>query len=674
MSAASSALSCQIFVGNLPREITSEFLVQVFQEYGQIVGTPTVRKFPTGATGIVTFSTHEEADKALREANYMKLNGRPVSIRWRESQSQHNKDANIVVSNLPEQVEESQLHAACEEFGNVVSVAIRRNKNGVSTGIGFIQFADSKSAERALENLHGAELDGRRLKVELFKPADKRQDVLIRLPANVVAVGGRELSSAELVDLFSPFGKVINTFQIGGVGVVMFSSLAEATRCRSEFNQQGLTLLTQVRKEDQQQVLREIEKRRVYISQLLVAEEIALRALLETVGEVGILEVHPRGEERVAFAQYLTEEARNTAIEKLNGKTVGSQHTPINVVPFFDKRLDHPPAGVLVINEVGPDVKLEDLRQEMSKFGRIAAASLAATCCGNCMAYFLFEESSDAVNAAKTIENCLVLENVDINVAISGFGEKNGTLSVGIYGLPVDVTRQSINETLAEAGLVHCLWLGRTPKSTSAFAYFTDWQGIEKAFEVAAAKRLDVRLMASHIVARIGVLINMYAASDRGNMVYVSGLASSLDCKRLRELFSEVGPVTCAMIKYDARDGDATGGAVVVFREKEDAEEACSNPPIIIESTKQVEVSPLRTRASPAPEPQRMPMMDPGVRRTPFHPRDWVKQTITGTPEFTPEQKQQLCKKVEGICLQEVHRIASDPTGELAVRWAQSNL
>ena len=667
-------MSCQIFVGNLPREVTSEFLVEVFQEYGQIVGTPTVRKFPTGATGIVTFSTHEEADRALREANYMKLNGRPVSIRWRESQYQHNKDANIVVSNLPEQVEESQLHAACEEFGRVVSVAIRRNKNGVSTGIGFIQFADSKAAEKALENLHGAELDGRRLTVELFKPADKRQDVLVRLPANVVAVGDRELSSAQLVEMFSRFGKVINTFQIGGVGVVMFASVAEATRARTEFNEPGLTLLTHLRKEDQQQVLREIEKRRVYISQLLVAEELALRTLLETVGEVGILEVHARGEERVAFAQYVTEEARNTAIEKLNGKTVGSQHTPINVVPFFDKRLDHPPAGVLVMNEVGADVKLEDLRQEMSKFGRIAAASLAATCCGNCMAYFLFEASSDAVNAAKTIENCLVLENVDINVAISGFGEKNGALCVGIYGLPVDVTRQSVNETLADAGLVHCLWLGRLSTSTTAFAYLSDWQDIEKAFAVVTAKGLEIRLMATHIVARIGVLINMYAAGDRGNMVYVSGLSASVHCKRLREIFSEIGPVTCAMVKYDSRDGDATGGAIVVFREKQDAEKACADPPIILESTKQIEVAPLRTRSSPAPEPQRVPMMDPGLRRTLSHPREWVKQTVTGSSEFDSEQKQQLCKKVEGLCLQDVHRIASDPTGELAIRWAHDSL
>lgn len=658
MSTGPTSHLTNVFVSGLPREVQADWLFDFFKEFGEIVGRPSVRTYENQATSVINFATHEMAEMAIANANYAKINGRMIYVQWPHEPGLYQSEANLVISNLPTNIEEPDLHSALEKFGPLLSLTIRRNKMGQSTGMGLAQFVNPADAKTALEELQGASIEGNTITIEVFKPADKRQDIITRLPGNVLAVDGQDITEAKLQELFGSSGAVINTTIIGGHGIVVFKDKAACSAALGQsFASKGYTLSTQVRKEDQQAVLRFMERRRVYISQIVTDDKEALQSVVEEVGPVGILEIHARGEERAAIAQYLTEEACQAAPEKLNGKLLPRQNIPIRVVPFFDKRLEHPSAGLLVVNEVPSDTKLETLREEFAKHGRILASSLTATVHGLCIASFLFEKSEDAVKAADGVVNGFVIENVELNAGISAFSENGVHMCIAIYDLPPHIERSEVNNLLFETGLVNCLWLGRG-KSTTAFAYYNGWQSVERAMRVLRHKHYHVALLSAHFLIRLQALLDMFVPPDKGNILFVSGIGST-DSKALREIFSTRGKVTAAMARYSQTDGDTMGQGLVFYATKEEAQAALADMPIGLPPTATVARWQPRGTAPQAEHPAVAPVPLPIQRGVGGQNRDTLRQYIREM-QLSEQQKKLLIEKVDGICLQDVRVFAAN--------------
>ncbi|NVO10888.1 MAG: RNA-binding protein [Bacteroidales bacterium] len=73
---------------------------------------------------------------------------------------------NIFVGSLPFKIEEGDLQAIFEEYGEVTSVRIITDKfSGRSKGFGFIDMPNDEDAKKAIEHLNGAELEGRTIVV-----------------------------------------------------------------------------------------------------------------------------------------------------------------------------------------------------------------------------------------------------------------------------------------------------------------------------------------------------------------------------------------------------------------------------------------------------------------------------------------------------------------------------
>ena len=86
------------------------------------------------------------------------------------------KANNIYVGNISRDLDENGLREAFEQFGQVDSVSIIKDKfTGESRGFGFVQMADKESAENAINGLNGAELKGRNLTVNEAKPRPERR-------------------------------------------------------------------------------------------------------------------------------------------------------------------------------------------------------------------------------------------------------------------------------------------------------------------------------------------------------------------------------------------------------------------------------------------------------------------------------------------------------------------
>ena len=69
---------------------------------------------------------------------------------------------NIFVGSLPFSLEENELREFFEEYGEVSSVKIISDKfTGRSKGFGFVEMPDDALAQKAIDELNGAEVNGR---------------------------------------------------------------------------------------------------------------------------------------------------------------------------------------------------------------------------------------------------------------------------------------------------------------------------------------------------------------------------------------------------------------------------------------------------------------------------------------------------------------------------------
>jgi len=85
---------------------------------------------------------------------------------------------NIYVGSLHFKMNEAELRELFEEYGEVSSAKIIIDKySGKSKGFGFVEMPNEAEAKKAIEELNGAEVQGRKIIVnESIERADRRKD------------------------------------------------------------------------------------------------------------------------------------------------------------------------------------------------------------------------------------------------------------------------------------------------------------------------------------------------------------------------------------------------------------------------------------------------------------------------------------------------------------------
>ncbi len=83
----------------------------------------------------------------------------------------------LYVGNLSYSTSDSGLETLFSTVGNVLSASVVMDREtGRSKGFGFVEMADQASAQAAVDQLNGKELDGRAIKVAEAKPRAPRDD------------------------------------------------------------------------------------------------------------------------------------------------------------------------------------------------------------------------------------------------------------------------------------------------------------------------------------------------------------------------------------------------------------------------------------------------------------------------------------------------------------------
>ena len=84
---------------------------------------------------------------------------------------------NIYVGNLNYALQEDELQQVFGEYGEVTSVKIIKDKySGRSKGFGFVEMTDDTEAQNAINELNGAEVKSRNIKVNKARPPRESYD------------------------------------------------------------------------------------------------------------------------------------------------------------------------------------------------------------------------------------------------------------------------------------------------------------------------------------------------------------------------------------------------------------------------------------------------------------------------------------------------------------------
>ncbi len=82
---------------------------------------------------------------------------------------------NIYVGNLNYGLQEDELRQIFSEFGEVDSVKIIKDRaTGRAKGFGFVEMTEDNDANNAIEELNGAEVMGRSIRVSKARPMKSR--------------------------------------------------------------------------------------------------------------------------------------------------------------------------------------------------------------------------------------------------------------------------------------------------------------------------------------------------------------------------------------------------------------------------------------------------------------------------------------------------------------------
>ncbi len=81
---------------------------------------------------------------------------------------------NIYVGNLSYGVSDDNLREVFEAYGDVSSAKVITDKySGRSKGFGFVEMDDDSQAQAAIDQLDGAEIDGRPVRVNEARPKNR---------------------------------------------------------------------------------------------------------------------------------------------------------------------------------------------------------------------------------------------------------------------------------------------------------------------------------------------------------------------------------------------------------------------------------------------------------------------------------------------------------------------
>lgn len=222
---ATVAFDKTIYVGNISFDTVESDLRAAFALHGTVKKVQMPLDRNTGRSrgfGFIQMSSADEHAAAIEAVNESDISGRTVYVseslpkdkvadnkRKYQKRKQEDEGTKIYVGNLNFDTTMEDLKATFAEYGEVKDCFMPSDYDGNPRGFAFIQM-EEENALKAIEELHGTQLDGRTLNVNKSLPkGTKASPTQIKLYVGNLSWGTEE---AALRELFEEYGKVIDCY------------------------------------------------------------------------------------------------------------------------------------------------------------------------------------------------------------------------------------------------------------------------------------------------------------------------------------------------------------------------------------------------------------------------------------------------------------------------------
>eukprot|EP00698_Gefionella_okellyi_P010730 TRINITY_DN2801_c0_g1_i1.p1 TRINITY_DN2801_c0_g1~~TRINITY_DN2801_c0_g1_i1.p1 ORF type:complete len:669 (-),score=142.23 TRINITY_DN2801_c0_g1_i1:35-1915(-) len=188
-----------VFVKNLDESVTEQDLEKMFAPFGAVTSAFLASEDgKSKGFGFVNFDQPEAAQAAINALNDKEFGSKKIYVgkaqtkKEREGVLRSERDKkrsermhrfqglNLYVKNLDDTIDDEKLKEFFSQFGNITSAKVMRDEKNVSRGFGFVCFATTEEAQKAL-NEHNKSFGSKPIFVAMHQPKDQRKSFLEQL-------------------------------------------------------------------------------------------------------------------------------------------------------------------------------------------------------------------------------------------------------------------------------------------------------------------------------------------------------------------------------------------------------------------------------------------------------------------------------------------------------------
>nr|XP_041633545.1 sex-lethal homolog [Drosophila kikkawai] len=190
----SEANQTNLIINYLPTDMTENELLNIFSKFGEVVDHKIIRHRHSGLSlgyGFVVFKNTNAARIAQIMCNGHEVRGKSLKVAFARPRSQDIVNANLHVTYLPPDIDESKLTELFGRYGTIIEVRVLRWPTGKPRGSGFVRFDQRMAAEVALNALNNYVLKEatRPITVQFAKDHKSPKDATNSGPTNKIDLG-----------------------------------------------------------------------------------------------------------------------------------------------------------------------------------------------------------------------------------------------------------------------------------------------------------------------------------------------------------------------------------------------------------------------------------------------------------------------------------------------------
>ncbi|KAG1142871.1 hypothetical protein G6F37_002278 [Rhizopus arrhizus] len=188
-----------IYVKNIPFDVTDEELSQLFGKYG-IITSCVITRDDDGTSkgfGFVNFEKHQDAQNAVDDLHKKDFRGQDLYVSRAQKKNEREEElrrqyeeaklekmskyqgVNLYVKNLDDDMDDDRLRDEFSVYGVITSAKIMRDeKTNISRGFGFVCFTSPEDATRAVTEMNGRIIGSKPIYVAIAQRKEVRRSQL----------------------------------------------------------------------------------------------------------------------------------------------------------------------------------------------------------------------------------------------------------------------------------------------------------------------------------------------------------------------------------------------------------------------------------------------------------------------------------------------------------------